>query len=199
MDGCRLSGSIKEGPTAEAAARCLVRSRLVATEPQWPRMNSTVSRSLRTRHSRVIPKISLRALRLLRFRPSSLPLRLRCRCWATSSDLHCKSLIRIGRRTVLVPSVRRNVVESWQVQNYSKWNNYGRRGRLSAKFHFLAFGLDLRRRTGSRSGSLPPSCANRSGISSAANSDSGGFPRCVSTSALWCTMPITSILAGTIR
>ena len=73
LDGCRLSGSIKEGPTAEAAARCLVRSRLVATEPQWPRMNSTVSHGLRTRHSRVIPNISLRALRLLRFRPSSLP------------------------------------------------------------------------------------------------------------------------------
>ena len=36
-------------------------------------MNSTFSRSLRTRHSRAIPKISLRALRLLRFRPSSLP------------------------------------------------------------------------------------------------------------------------------
>jgi hypothetical protein len=66
----------------------------------------------------------------------SLPLRLRCRYWATSSDLHCKSLIRIGRTTVIVPSVRRNVVESWQVQNYSKWNNDGRRGRLSAKFNF---------------------------------------------------------------
>ena len=64
-----LSGQVR----GDAAARCLVRSRLVATEPQWPRMNSTFSRSLRTRHSRVIPKISLRALRLLRFRPSSLP------------------------------------------------------------------------------------------------------------------------------
>ena len=73
LDGCRLSDSIEEEPTAKAAARCLVRLRLVATEPQWPRMNSTLSRSLRTRHSRVIPKISLRALRLLRFRPSSLP------------------------------------------------------------------------------------------------------------------------------
>ena len=198
-------------------------------------MNSTVSRSLRTRHSRVILKISLRALRLPRFRPSSLPrfaasddghfapgelparprglscdsqdrclqpslpLRLRCRYWATSSDLHCKSLIRIGRTTVLVPSVRRNVVESWQVQNYSKWNNYGRRGRLSAKFHFLAFGLDLRRRTGSRSGSLPPSCANRSGIACAERSDGDDCPRWLSTSALWCTMPITSIPAGTTR
>jgi len=57
----------------KAAARCLIRSRLVATEPQWPRMNSTFSRSLRTRHSPVIPEISLGALRLLRFRPSSLP------------------------------------------------------------------------------------------------------------------------------
>ena len=73
LDGCRFSDSIEEGPTVKAAARCLVRSRLVATEPQWPRMNSTFSRSLRTRHSRVIPKIRLRALRLLRFRPSSLP------------------------------------------------------------------------------------------------------------------------------
>ena len=73
LDGCRFSDSIEEGPTVKAAARCLVRSRLVATEPQWPRMNSTFSRSLRTRHSPVIPKISLRALRLLRFRPSSLP------------------------------------------------------------------------------------------------------------------------------
>ena len=73
LDGRRFSDSIEEGPTAEAATRRLVRSRLVATEPQWPRMNSTVSLSLRTRHSRVIPKISLRALRLVRFRPSSLP------------------------------------------------------------------------------------------------------------------------------
>jgi len=73
LDGCRFSDSIEEGPTVEAAARRLVRPRLVATEPQWPRMNSTFSRSLRTRHSRAIPKISLRALRLLRFRPSSLP------------------------------------------------------------------------------------------------------------------------------
>jgi len=73
LDGCRFSDSIEEGPTVEPAAHCLVRSRLFATEPQWPRMKSTVSRSLRTRHSRVIRKISLRALRLLRFRPSSLP------------------------------------------------------------------------------------------------------------------------------
>jgi len=73
LDGCRFSDSIEERPTMKAAARRLVRSRLVATEPQWPRMNSTFSRSLRTRHSPVIPKISLRALRLLRFRPSSLP------------------------------------------------------------------------------------------------------------------------------
>jgi hypothetical protein len=73
LDGCRFSDLIEEGPTVKAAARCLVRSRLFATEPQWPRMNSTFSRSLRTRHSRVIPKISLRALRLLGFRPSSLP------------------------------------------------------------------------------------------------------------------------------
>jgi len=50
--------------------------------PQWPRMNSTVSRSLRTRHSRVISKIRLRTLRLLRFRPSSLP------CFAASDDGH---------------------------------------------------------------------------------------------------------------
>ena len=73
LDGCRFSDSIEEGPTVKAAARCLVRSRLVATEPQWPRMNSTISRSMRTRHSRVIFKIGLRALRLLRIRPSSLP------------------------------------------------------------------------------------------------------------------------------
>ena len=73
LDGCRFSDSIEEGPTVKAAARCLVLSRLVATEPQWPRMNSTLSRSLRTRHSPVIPKISLRALRFGRFRPSSLP------------------------------------------------------------------------------------------------------------------------------
>jgi ribosomal protein L37E len=39
LNGCRLGGSIEEGPTAEAAARRPVRSRLVATEPQWPRMN----------------------------------------------------------------------------------------------------------------------------------------------------------------
>ena len=82
FDGCRLRGSVKERPMVEPAARCLVRSRLVATEPQWPRMKSTVSRSLRTRHSRVIPKISLCALRLLRFRPSSLP------CFAASDDSH---------------------------------------------------------------------------------------------------------------
>ena len=73
LDRCRFSDSIVEGPTVKAAARYLVRSRLVATEPQWPRMNSTFSRSLRTCHSTVIPKISLRALRLLSFRPSSLP------------------------------------------------------------------------------------------------------------------------------
>jgi hypothetical protein len=29
-----FSDSIEEGPTVKAAARCLVRSRLVATEPQ---------------------------------------------------------------------------------------------------------------------------------------------------------------------
>ena len=153
--GCRFSDSIEKGPTADAAAHCLVRSRFSATEPQWPRTNSTVSRSLRTRHSRVVLKIRLRALRLLRFRPSSLPcfaasddgyfapgeplarptglscdshnrclqpslpLLMGCRFRAASSDIHCKSLIRIGRTTLLVPSVRRNVVESWQVQNYS--------------------------------------------------------------------------------
>ena len=71
--GCRFSDSIEKGPTADAAAHCVVRSRFSATEPQWPRTNSTVSRSLRTHDSRVILKIRLRALRLLRFRPSSLP------------------------------------------------------------------------------------------------------------------------------
>ena len=85
LDGCRFSDSIEEGPTVKAAARCLVRSRLVATEPQWPRMNSTVSRSLRTRHSPVIAKIRLRALRLPRFRPSSLPR------FAASDDGHFAS------------------------------------------------------------------------------------------------------------
>ena len=139
----------------EAAARCLVRSRLFATEPQWPRMKSTVSLSLRTRHSRVILKISLRALRLLRFRPSSLPrfaasddghfargepparpkglscdshdrclppslpMRKGCRFRTASRDLHCKSVIRIGRATVIEPTTKRNVVESWPVRKYS--------------------------------------------------------------------------------
>ena len=47
--------------------------RVVATEPQWPRMKSPIVRSLRIRHSRVIPKIGRHALRFGRFRPSSLP------------------------------------------------------------------------------------------------------------------------------
>ena len=235
LDGCRSSDSIEEGPTVKAAARCMVRSRLVATEPQWPRMKLTVARSLRTRHSRVIPKIGLRALRFGRFRPSSLPrfaasddghfaagelparptglscdshhrclppslpMRQGCRFRTASRDLHCKSVIRIGRTTVIKPTTKRIVVESWPVRNYSKWNNCGRRGRLTAKFHFFAFGLELRRRTGSRSGSLPPSCANCPEIVCSARPDSGGCPRWVSTSALWCTMPITSISAGTTR
>ena len=73
LDGCHFSGSIEEGPAVVAAARCLVRSRLVATEPQWPRMNWTISRSMRTRHSRVTCKIGRQVLRFGRFPPSSLP------------------------------------------------------------------------------------------------------------------------------
>ena len=85
LDGCRFSDSIEEEPTVKAAARCLVRLRLVATEPQWPRINSAVVRSLRTRHSHVIPKIGRQKLRFGRFWPSSLPR------FAASDDGHFAS------------------------------------------------------------------------------------------------------------
>mgnify|MGYP001818213320 CR=1 FL=1 len=130
LDGCRLRDSVKARPTVETAVRRLVRSRLFATEPQWPRMNSTVSRSLRTRHSRVIPKISLRALRLLRFRPSSLP-----RCAASDDGQFgpgepparpqgaCHAAREI---TVAMPNMsmqmNRSAGRTEEVRNYSKWN-----------------------------------------------------------------------------
>jgi len=89
-------------------------------------MKSTVSRSLRTRHSRVIPKISLCALRLLRFRPSSLPR------FAASDDGHfvpgerlarpiglsCRSRNHVWREKHGLET-KRKAVGTGEVRNYS--------------------------------------------------------------------------------
>ena len=73
LNGCRFNDLIEEGPTVEAAACCLVRSRLVATEPQWPRMNPSSACSLRTRHSLVTSKIDRKPMSFLTIPPASLP------------------------------------------------------------------------------------------------------------------------------